>query len=251
MNRIGNRIARTIGILSRIKYTVPNFILKIIYSSLILSYLNYGILVWGFETERLLTLQKKAVRLLNNAFYLEHTDKIFKQLKILKVDDIFKMQCLQFYFKFKKNCLPDSISNILSKFEPCHHYSLRSHTNNLNDSNSNNLLTILKTNTSKARECVRHSIPELVNDTTVELRSIIENSKNLTTLKIHLKNYFINQYSDQQCDLLNCYPCSRKIFQKNFFSGHLRYLHIFHFTNKYISSPVAKTIFQKISLLAI
>ena len=35
----------------------------ILYKSLIASYLNYGLLLWGTESYKILTLQKKAIRL--------------------------------------------------------------------------------------------------------------------------------------------------------------------------------------------
>ena len=35
-----------------------------------------------------------------------HTEPIFKELKMLKIKDIFNIQCLKFWFKFVNNCLP-------------------------------------------------------------------------------------------------------------------------------------------------
>ena len=36
----------------------------ILYKSLIASYLNYSLLLWGTESHKVLTLQKKAIRLI-------------------------------------------------------------------------------------------------------------------------------------------------------------------------------------------
>ena len=38
--------------------------MMILYKSLIASYLNYGLLLWGTESHEVLTLQKKAIRLI-------------------------------------------------------------------------------------------------------------------------------------------------------------------------------------------
>ena len=42
-------LLRICGVLSRLTHYVPVLILKIIYNSLLLSHLNYGITAWGFN----------------------------------------------------------------------------------------------------------------------------------------------------------------------------------------------------------
>ena len=48
------------------------------YHSLVLPYLNYGVLVWGISIHKLLKLQKKAVRLIVNAKFNAHTEPLLK-----------------------------------------------------------------------------------------------------------------------------------------------------------------------------
>ena len=58
--------------------------------------------------EPLFKLQKKAVRLVNNSKYLDHSDPIFNSLKILTVHKVFKLNCLIFKYKcLKKDKFPD------------------------------------------------------------------------------------------------------------------------------------------------
>ena len=45
INKIANKI--TIGILNKLKHVLPLNILFIMYNSLILPQINYGVLVWG------------------------------------------------------------------------------------------------------------------------------------------------------------------------------------------------------------
>ena len=52
ISKLSNKISRTIGILNRLKYILPLHIKLIIYNSLILSHLYYGILAWGYEHEK-------------------------------------------------------------------------------------------------------------------------------------------------------------------------------------------------------
>ena len=60
INYISNILTRICGVLSRLKHYVPVLILKIIYNSLFLSHLNYGITAWGFNVgPRIKTLQKR------------------------------------------------------------------------------------------------------------------------------------------------------------------------------------------------
>ena len=73
-----------------------------IYNSLILSHINYGILLWGSKSAKLDKLQKKAIRILSCSKYNAHTDPLFKKthLKVLKISDIFTFSKLKFYYKY-------------------------------------------------------------------------------------------------------------------------------------------------------
>ena len=52
-------------------------------------HLNYGLLLWGPHLGRLVTLQKKAIRVVSHSDYLSHTDLIFKELKLVTLEDMF------------------------------------------------------------------------------------------------------------------------------------------------------------------
>ena len=52
INKIANNIARTNGILNRLKPFLAPGILVNIYNCLILPHLYYGVLVWGYERTR-------------------------------------------------------------------------------------------------------------------------------------------------------------------------------------------------------
>ena len=64
INAISLKICRTIGILNKLKNVLPQSILKMLYYSLIVPHLNYGILLWGYSTGRIFKLQKKALRII-------------------------------------------------------------------------------------------------------------------------------------------------------------------------------------------
>ena len=62
INVISMKIARSIGILYKVKNILPEYNLKNLYNSLLLLHLTYGILAWGNNTSVLNKLQKKAIR---------------------------------------------------------------------------------------------------------------------------------------------------------------------------------------------
>ncbi len=50
---------------NKLKHFIPIKIRILIYNSPILSYLNYCILAWGYQYNRLIKLQKEAVRIVS------------------------------------------------------------------------------------------------------------------------------------------------------------------------------------------
>ena len=58
------------------------------------SQLQYGILAWGFDHSRLDNLQKRIIRIITQSKYKSHCDPLFKALEILKIKDLFELNCL-------------------------------------------------------------------------------------------------------------------------------------------------------------
>ena len=92
ITKISIKVARVIGILSKLKHIFPRNILRTIYNSLIYPHLIYGLYLWGFSPKRLIIMQKKAVRTISLSRYLSHSTPLFKNLKILKIDDQYSIQ---------------------------------------------------------------------------------------------------------------------------------------------------------------
>ncbi len=116
INNISNRISTSMGILNKLKLFIPLKTKILIYNSLLLSHLNFGILAWGFQCARLAKLQRKIIRILSRSKYNAHTELIFKEFKLLKLEDIIKLQELKLYYKYKNNNLPHYLQNL--PFEP-------------------------------------------------------------------------------------------------------------------------------------
>ena len=113
-----NKISRVIGILFRLKNIFPKKILLALYNTLIYSYINYGLLVWGIESSRIEVLKQKAIRFVTNSGYIAHTTQLFREEGLLKVQDIFKLKLLKFYYKLSNNLLPlyfDSYRDVINR----------------------------------------------------------------------------------------------------------------------------------------
>ena len=105
-NKLFGKISRNTGILNKIKLFLPSRILKTIYSYLILCQLNYGILVWGQNYKRMFKLRKRVMRIITCSKYNAHSEPLFKELKLLKLEDIRKLQELNLYYKLVHRQLP-------------------------------------------------------------------------------------------------------------------------------------------------
>ena len=100
INKVSTKIGRAAGIINRLKHQLPTNIKIKLYNSLILCHINYGILLWGHKFTKLVKLQKKAVRAISISKYNAHSDPIFKELNLLKINDIHKLAVIKFFYKF-------------------------------------------------------------------------------------------------------------------------------------------------------
>ena len=108
---VSNKLVKTVGVLNILKKTLPLNLFRIIYNTLILPHLNYGILAWGHQAKRLNLIQKRAVRILTASKYNSHTEPLLlKQTNILKVSDICTLNEIKFIFT---NSLTSNYRNIL------------------------------------------------------------------------------------------------------------------------------------------
>ena len=175
----------------KIKKFVPGACLKHIYQSLIHSHLNYGILLWGFENEKLKILQKKALRILSQSHYLAHTEPLFKKEKILKIEDIFKLHSYKLYYNFMNNNLPFSINQLFQ----------------INWTSINCPLIFFNCADSGGKNRIRYHLPQLINNSNIFLLNHIY-FVSLASYKFFVKKHFLDSYDDSPCITPNCYACN-------------------------------------------
>ena len=78
---IVNKISKFIGVTNKLKHTLPLHIMRILYNTLILPHLCYGILLWGHDKTRLHMLQKRDIGTMIISEYNAHTEPLRKTLK--------------------------------------------------------------------------------------------------------------------------------------------------------------------------
>ena len=155
--------------------------------------------VGDFLAENYSNCRKKAVRIICNGRYNSHTDPFFKRLKLLKVDDIFKLQCLVFFFKYENKTVPGYFINA---FKFTRNSELHNHnTRRRYQYRSANL------NRQTTKKILHHYLPTILNDTPQDILNKI-NTHSIGNYKSRIKIYYIDKYQIQ-CQKLHCYVCSR------------------------------------------
>ena len=90
---LSNKIPKYCGVLSRLKNYLPLFILRTMYFSMVHPLLNYGLLAWGFDSNRIIKLQRRCVRMITRSTYNAHTQP---QLNILSVPVMIILNSMKF-----------------------------------------------------------------------------------------------------------------------------------------------------------
>ena len=96
INSVLNKLSKSIGVIYRLNQYLPSQTLLMLYYSLIYPYLNYGIESWYNVTttmsEKVLILQKRAIRSVYKIPYKGSTKAYFKQHNILRLLEIFSFK---------------------------------------------------------------------------------------------------------------------------------------------------------------
>ena len=128
IQKISNKIAKSIGIINRFKRHLPLSILRTLYNSLVLPHFQFSISNWGFKANKIVRLQKRAIRVITNSKYNAHVEPLLKKLNLLKISDMFRNSFLKLYYKYKSGNLPHYVMHMFSTEHNVHSYNTRSNT---------------------------------------------------------------------------------------------------------------------------
>ena len=189
--KIADKFCRTLGVMNCLKRCLSLSAMKIMCDSLILSHIQFGINCWGFEWGRLAKLRKRAVRIITTSKYNAHTEPLFKDLHLLKITDIFDVQCMKFWYKFSNNTLPNYFRSMFQYNSNLYDIETRNH-DRMHDFPTRNVL--------------RHRLPEFVYQFPADLIRKAK-SHSVTAFSNHIKHHILESYS-YDCIELNCYVCN-------------------------------------------
>ena len=177
-------ISRNIGVINKVKFYFPTSTLLMLYSTLILPYLNYGIIAWGNThstyLDRILLLQKKALRVICNVSWRSHTDELFFENNILKIHDLYFHHLGQFMYKLNNNSLPLVFDAMFHTNKTIHKYPTR----------QSNEFHLPLTRTIFAQSVFTSTGPKFWNS----LNHNIIGAPSLNTFKAKLKKFLLGFY---------------------------------------------------------
>ena len=120
------KIDRTNALLFKIRKCVDDKILRSIYFAIFESNLNYCSLVWAQNynaINRLVILQKKALRIMNYQPRNSHTSPLFRKAAVLKFKDKINLENILFISKSINNLLPSLFNNWFVFSSDTHKYN--------------------------------------------------------------------------------------------------------------------------------
>ena len=104
INQLKKKLSSTVWALSSLRNAASPEILRIIYFGLIHSKLSYCLSNWGAvpqtKKNKIITMQKRAIRIISKAPRLSHSEPLFKNQHIMKVNEMYKHQVATIVSKY-------------------------------------------------------------------------------------------------------------------------------------------------------
>jgi len=121
-------MSRSFAVLKRVRRYLPQKIKITLYYTLINPYFIYcNVLWWGSCKNALYKhkcLQKSALRIITGSPYCTPSAPLFARIRILHLEDMYRLQILLFMYSAKFKLLPYSCSNHVSLYSKTYGYSL-------------------------------------------------------------------------------------------------------------------------------
>ena len=180
------KIAKTIGIIYRLKSIYPSAILLTLYNTLVTPHLHYCLLCWG-------SIIKEN----------DDTEPLFKELKLVKITDMYVIAIWKLYHKLMNNQLPIFFSSMTPQLPvACARYELRNP--------KSHLPTIKhKYAENSIRYClIRQLNSEVTWASTVEIKNMVFTTP-YPRFKTSIKNKIIDSYKEHCVKRTeDCFVCT-------------------------------------------
>ena len=195
IQKICRKIASANYIINKSKNFLPKSALKTLYSSLIHSHINYGLLIWGSSKSinQLFKAQKKSIRIINTKPYNFHTEPLFKSSNILKIEDQYSCNVSMFMHQHKYNQLPRS-------FDTLDYFKQKIQ----RDTRQSKLANCTRPRTTYTSQLPLHQFPRIWNKLEAECHEI----KSIGRFKKRIRNNHLTNYARVvQCNNIICKQC--------------------------------------------
>ena len=126
---VSNKLAKSIGILYKVRYILSSELRKILYSAFVTPHIAYCNIVWGStyrsNLKALMILQKKAVKLALGLPLLYPSVQLFHTASILSFSNINLLQVSMFMYRFHNDMLPSFFKRFFTYNYDIHQHNLR------------------------------------------------------------------------------------------------------------------------------
>ena len=183
---VRKKIIKCAAIISKIRHFTNLNSLKLIYYALAYPYLTYGDLVWGStyksRIEKLVSIQKKIVRLMTFKSHFDHSEPIYHELQILNLNKVNDYLTSLFTFRyFHLQNLPEIFNNYFSTNEKIHNHNTRNY-------------SLLHKKFSRTNY-VKHTVANKGIEVWNSLSDQYKKPRSYNSFKIVIKKYFLRSYS--------------------------------------------------------
>ena len=204
-NMITIKLSKVVGIINKLKYVYPEAALMTLYTSLFLSHINYGLLLWGTDIAKAFLLQKKMIRIITGSEYRAHSEPLFKASELLTIPDLFNLKLLKFYYKLSYQFLPKYFNGYLDviRADVPYNYTLRQA--------ARPLIRLPRVRHVFAQSTVLYQLIKLINETHNKKPKILEKidqkSHTLQGFSFNVTQIYLQNYNFE-CNLQNCFICN-------------------------------------------
>ena len=180
INNIATKLNKQCGILYLIRDSLSVIAMKLVYYSLIYPFLSYCQTVWGAsgksKLKSIVVAQKKIIRTMTYKPRYTHTNELFRQLKLLKLDDINTFCSATFVYK----SLNDYNNVEIFSYREHERYPLR----------NNNSLHVPLMTSKQSQTSIKYHGAKVWN----QLSPDLQNKSTLSSFKMSLKHSLISKY---------------------------------------------------------
>ena len=125
-----SKLSKAAGIIFKLRKKAPRTVLLMLYNSLAVSYIRYGITSWGVANKtalkKLQVMQDKILRYITFS-PLSNIDHVYQSLKIMDINQILHLETLKIMYKVYNRSLPTSFDEYFIRIN--HNFNTRTKKN--------------------------------------------------------------------------------------------------------------------------